>query len=120
MTRNQDIGRKSEEYVANYLVSRGAVILARNYAVARVGEIDIICAFKEKILVIEVKSRDEHERFGSPEEAVTPAKQRKIMQTMVHYCTENGISLDRVSYYVAGVTHDASGNILKAQFTPFF
>lgn len=120
MTRNQDIGRRSEDFVSDFLVSRGAEILARNYAVARVGEIDIICAYNEKILVIEVKSRDVNERFGSPEEAVTPSKQKKIMQTMVAYCAEKGISLDRVSYFVAGVTHDASGAILNVQFTPFF
>lgn len=120
MTRNQDIGRRSEDYVADYLVSRGATILARNFSVPRVGEIDIICSYAGKVLVIEVKSRDVNERFGSPEEAVTPSKQKKIMQTMVAYCAEKGISLDRVSYFVAGVTHDASGAILNVQFTPFF
>lgn len=120
MTRNQDIGRRSEDYVADYLVSRGATILARNFSVPRVGEIDIICSYAGKVLVIEVKSRDVNERFGSPEEAVTPSKQRKIMQTMVTYCAENKIPLDKVSYYVAGVTHDVSGQILHAQFTPFF
>ena len=119
MTRNQEFGKRSEDYVANYLVSRGAKILARNYLVPRVGEIDIICSYKGKVLVIEVKSRDVHERYGSPEEAVTPSKQRKIMLTMIEFCKEKDISLDVVSYYVAGVTHDASGQILHAQFTPF-
>ena len=120
MTRNQDIGRLSEEYVADYLVRRGAKILARNYSVHNVGEIDIICSYKEKILVIEVKSRDFRERFGTPEEAVTKSKQNKIMHTMVVFCKENKIPLEKVSYFVAGVTHDASGHILNAQFTPFF
>ncbi|MBO4473813.1 MAG: YraN family protein [Clostridiales bacterium] len=120
MTRNQDIGKKSEEYVADYLEKRGCRILARNYSVHNVGEIDIICEFKGKVLVIEVKSRDSRNRYGTPEEAVTKSKQNKIMQTTVLYCKENKIPLERVSYFVAGVTHDASGNVMDVQFTPFF
>ena len=120
VTRNQDVGRKSEDFVAGFLERRGAKILARNYSVHNVGEIDIICAYKEKILVLEVKSRDYRERFGTPEEAVTPAKQKKVMLTAAAFCKEKGISLERVAYYAAGVTHDASGNILNVQFTPFF
>lgn len=120
MTRNQDIGKKSEEYVANYLEQRGSKILARNYSVHNVGEIDIICEYKNKILVIEVKSRDSRERYGTPEEAVTRSKQQKIMRTTLQYCKENHIDLENVSYFVAGVIHDVSGNIIDVQFTPFF
>ena len=120
MTRNQDIGRSSEEFVAKFLEGRGAVILARNYAVHNVGEIDILCSYKDKILVIEVKSRDYRERFGSPEEAVTKSKQNKIMRTAVEYCKENHIPLEKVSYFVAGVIHDLSGNVVDVKFTPFF
>ncbi|MBR2750308.1 MAG: YraN family protein [Clostridiales bacterium] len=120
MTRNQNIGKASEEYVAAYLEKRGAKILARNYSVPRVGELDIICEYKGKILVIEMKSRYKEMRFGTPEEAVTASKQNKVMKTAVYYCKENHISWDVVSFYVAGVLHDAQGNILDVQFTPFF
>lgn len=120
MTRNQDVGRKSEDFVAGFLERRGAKILARNYSVHNVGEIDIICAYKEKILVIEVKSRDFRTRYGTPEEAVTKSKQQKIMRTALEYCKQNHIALERVSYFVAGVIHDVLGNIHDVQFTPFF
>ncbi|MBO4928002.1 MAG: YraN family protein [Clostridiales bacterium] len=120
MTRNQDIGKRSEEFVAQFLIRRGCVILARNYSVHNVGEIDIICKYKEKILVIEVKSRSTSMNYGTPEEAVTKSKQNKILHTTAEYCRENKISLDRVSYFVAGVTHDTCGNPVKVQFTPFF
>ena len=120
MTRNQIIGKHSEEFVAKYLSSRGCRILSRNYSVHNVGEIDIICEYKEKILVIEVKSRDSRERYGTPEEAVTGSKQLKVMKTTVCFCKENGYSLEKVSYFVAGVIHDVSGNIVDVKFTPFF
>lgn len=120
MTRNQNIGKGSEDFVASFLERRGARILARNYSVPRVGEIDIICEYKGKILVIEVKSRYKEMRYGTPEEAVTASKQNKVMKTAVYYCKENHISLDTVSFFVAGVIHDAQGNILDVQFTPFF
>ncbi len=120
MSRNQVVGKNSEDYVANYLERRGAKILARNYSVHNVGEIDIICAYKEKVLVIEVKSRDFRTRYGTPEEAVTKTKQQKIMRTMLEYCKENNIRLERVSYYVAGVIHASDGTVIDAHFTPFF
>ena len=120
MTRNQDVGRRSEEFVAKYLEDRGSKILSRNYAVHNVGEIDIICEYKGRILVIEVKSRNAHMNYGTPEEAVTKKKQNKIQQTTVYFCKENGFSLDQVSYFVAGVIHDLSGNPVSVQFTPFY
>jgi len=120
MTRNQAIGKGSEDFVSSYLERRGAKILARNYSVHRVGEIDIICEYKGKILVIEVKSRYKDCNYGTPEEAVTSSKQNRIMKTALYYCKENHISWDVVSFYVAGVLHDAQGNILDVQFTPFF
>lgn len=120
MTKNQDIGKAAEDYVSEQLKKRGAVIIARNYTVHGVGEIDIICAYKGRVLVIEVKSRHYDMNYGTPEEAVTKSKQRKIMQTAVCFCNERNIPLDRVSYYVAGVLHDSYGNILEVQYTPFF
>ena len=119
MTRNQEVGKNSEDFVSKYLEKRGATILERNFAVHNVGEIDIICAYKEKILVIEVKSRDFRTRYGTPEEAVTASKQQKIMRTALEYCKKNHIALERVSYFVAGVIHDVSGNILDVKFSPF-
>ena len=120
MSKIHEVGKRSEEYVAKYLEERGSKILLRNYAVHNVGEIDIICEYKGKILVIEVKSRNAHMNYGTPEEAVTRQKQNKILKTTVYFCQENGYSLDQVSYFVAGVIHDSSGNPINVQFTPFF
>ncbi|MBP5493221.1 MAG: YraN family protein [Clostridiales bacterium] len=120
MSRNQSIGKASEEFVSDFLVRRGAVILARNYAVHNVGELDIICRYKARVLVIEVKSRDFRTRYGSPEEAVTALKQNKILRTTAHFCKENHIPLESVSYFVAGVIHDVNGNVEDVRFTSFF
>ena len=119
-TFRQYIGNTGEDAAAEVLQQRGFKILERNYTVHNVGEIDIICEYKEKILVIEVKSRDSRERYGTPEEAVTGSKQLKVMKTTVCFCKENGYSLEKVSYFVAGVIHDVSGNIVDVKFTPFF
>lgn len=120
MSRNLSVGKASEEFVASFLENRGAVILARNYAVHNVGELDIVCRYKSRVLVIEVKSRDFRGRFGTPEEAVTPMKMNKIFRTTSYFCKEHHIQPEAVSYFVAGVIHDAAGNALQLQFTPFF
>lgn len=52
-------------------------MVARNWRV-RDGELDLVCARGDAVVVfVEVKTRSS-ERFGTAAEAVTPAKQRKI------------------------------------------
>lgn len=70
-------GQAGEEYAARYLTRRGWRILARNFRV-RQGEIDLIAANDRFVAFVEVKSRASN-RFAAACEAVTPAKQRRLI-----------------------------------------
>ncbi len=83
------IGKEYEDRAADFLLGNGAVILERNYS-CKFGEIDLIAQEAEALVFVEVKFRN-HPDSGLPEEAVTPAKQRKICRTADYYCLTHGI-----------------------------
>lgn len=76
-------GDRGEDLACRFLETRGYRILARNFRTRR-GEIDIVACEGEILAFIEVKSRA-HDRFGSPEEAVGPAKRRQILHMAREY-----------------------------------
>ena len=77
-----EIGRKYEEKAAELLEKQGYFILERNYR-CKQGEIDLIGKEGEYLCFIEVKYRSDLS-YGSPLEAVTKAKQRKISRTALY------------------------------------
>jgi putative endonuclease len=76
-------GAAGEVLAAQYLRKKGYTILAANYR-CRFGEIDIIAADKKYIAFVEVKLRGKAAIY-TPEEAVTAAKQQKIIKTAQLY-----------------------------------
>jgi putative endonuclease len=77
-----------EEHAARYLTSRGYRILERNYRASR-GEVDIVAEQRDTLVFIEVKARSSDE-YGTPLEAVTPWKQRRIAAVAAHYASTKG------------------------------
>jgi putative endonuclease len=84
---NISSGKISEVKASSFLEAQGYRILFRNYK-AQGSEIDIIAREKDTICFVEVKSR-RSERFGSPQEAVTLAKQQKIARAASIFLQEN-------------------------------
>ena len=77
------LGRSGEELAVSLLKQRGFTILERNYK-TRLGELDIIAFKGEIVCFIEVKTRTSL-KLGSPFEAVTKRKQRKLSQLALMY-----------------------------------
>ncbi|WP_078311109.1 MULTISPECIES: YraN family protein [unclassified Mycobacterium] len=74
-TRAQ-IGSRGEDLAADYLREDGFAILDRNWR-CRYGELDIIAADGEVLVFVEVKTRTGR-AFGTPAEAVTHTKLRRL------------------------------------------
>ncbi|MFO7988091.1 MAG: YraN family protein [Thermodesulfobacteriota bacterium] len=84
MTRyRQELGRSGEKMAADHLAASGYTILETNYT-TRFAEIDIIAAFEDWLVFVEVKTRTSRAK-GLPREAVHPAKQHKIIQAARQY-----------------------------------
>jgi putative endonuclease len=82
-------GAIGETIAARFLRDKKYTILAANYR-CRFGEIDIIAADRSYIAFVEVKTR-RADALYTPREAVTAAKQRRIMQTAAMYMSRNPI-----------------------------
>lgn len=74
--RNQRLGRAAEAAAARYLEARGWRLLGRNVRVGR-GELDLIARRGPVLAFVEVKARRTR-TCGSPEDAVSAAKQRQV------------------------------------------
>ena len=90
-TEKRRLGTLGERAAARYLFFHGYFITARNYTGGRTNklpEIDIIAHKGDTVAYVEVKTRTlgtEHPNEPRPASAVTPEKQRKIMQTAAWY-----------------------------------
>ena len=102
---NRDKGTRGEDLATARLKKEGYRIIERNYR-CRLGEIDIIATDKEDVVFVEVKGR-KSDAFGTPEEAIGPAKQKKISKVALHYLQEKGLG-DR----------NARFDVVTIRFTP--
>ncbi len=76
-------GLAGEVLAARFLRDKGYTVLSSNYR-SRFGEIDIIAVDRKQLVFVEVKTRAD-DSYIEPKEAVTLAKQRKLLRTAAHY-----------------------------------
>lgn len=83
-----ELGRRGEDAAAAYLERCGLTLLERNWR-CKAGEIDIVAVDGDTLVLIEVKTRKGIRR-GTPEDAVTPSKQRRIARLAAAYLASAG------------------------------
>jgi len=79
----QEIARIGEALAAQHLKGHGYQILEQNYR-SRSGEIDLIAQQGKRVVFVEVKTRRSL-KFGAPQAAVTPTKQKQISKLALSY-----------------------------------
>lgn len=99
--------REGERLAGRHLESKGYRILARNFRV-RGGEADLLAEKEGWLVVVEVKARRSR-RFGSPLEAVTPVKARRVLLAGRVFARRNGFSLSRLRGDVVAVDYAEEG-----------
>ena len=108
MQNKRHLGTQKEELAADYLKEQDAVILAKNFYFHG-GELDLVIKDGEYVCFVEVKYRRSRS-YGAPEEAVTPAKQRKIVKGAKvflyqnHYASDTPCRFDVISIYQDKIT----------------
>jgi len=95
------LGKTGEDLACRELTRRGYAILARRWR-QRLGEIDIVARDGDTIVFVEVKAR-EGRAFGTPAEAVSTAKQRRIAQLAMMFLTRNRLVNCRCRFDVVSV-----------------
>ncbi len=86
-SNNKSFGLKGEDLASEFLTQNGYDIIEKNFH-SRFGEIDLIAIKNNTLVFIEVKTR-KSDKFGSPAEAVTPGKLKKITKTAEYYSLLN-------------------------------
>ncbi|MDP8953555.1 MAG: YraN family protein, partial [Actinomycetota bacterium] len=102
MTRaRQALGAAGEDLAAAWYESRGYEVLARNWR-CRDGELDLVLRRGPTIVFCEVKARSSL-AFGSPLEAVTPRKCRRIRRLAAAWLDQAGRGAPELRFDVAAV-----------------
>lgn len=102
MTQHE-LGILGEHMAQKYLLKQGYTIRNLNYRFARY-EIDIIAEKDDRLVVVEVKTRQTAE-IGEPWMAVTRKKQRQIIACADHYIQARNISKD-VRFDIISIVHN--------------
>jgi len=97
----KELGVRGEDAAAAFLERVGMAVVERNWRCA-LGEIDIVALDGDTLVLCEVKTR-KSARTGAPEEAITPAKQRKLTKLAQAYVAQAGLSPQRVRFDVVSI-----------------
>ena len=123
MNSNRLVGDAGEGAVAGWYEKQGYAIVDRNWRV-RSGELDVIARRGATLVFCEVKTRRGN-RFGSPAEAVTYAKQQRIRKLAIEWlraqASQGATSrADVLRFDVASVRPSGDGNwhvdVIEAAF----
>ncbi|MNO73454.1 hypothetical protein D3C76_644200 [compost metagenome] len=103
-------GSIAEQIAADYLIQQGYKVLECNWR-CRSGEIDIVAAAGDTIVIVEVRSRGKQSlAFGLPIESITPRKIKQVRDTAAVY-------LHRISKSNAKIRFDVIGIVMNPDHT---
>ena len=95
------LGQRGEDLAVDHLQGLGYTILGRNVRLSG-GELDVVAEEGGSIVFVEVKTRS-GARYGSPQEAVDLAKQRRLTGLALEWLQKNGLSEARARFDVVGI-----------------
>ena len=112
------IGHAAEDAVLSSLLSRGMHLVARNFLVPRYGEIDLIMTCKNRLYIIEVKSRLQCDCYGGAREAITPQKRLRIHRATSFFLANHRWDEFDVVFLAGLVTHERNERIIRIEIVP--
>ncbi|HEV2766163.1 MAG TPA: YraN family protein [Acidimicrobiales bacterium] len=114
MTRaRRALGSAGEDLAAAEYERRGYEVLARNWR-CREGELDLVLRSGSTVVFCEVKARSTL-AFGSPLEAVTAAKRRRIRLLATRWLQHSGVRAGELRFDVVGVL-DGAVEVVEGAF----
>ncbi len=95
---NRLLGTCGEREAARYLRDRGLKIVQSSYRTNH-GEIDLVAVEGDVIVFVEIKTR----RQGTPSEAVTLEKQRRLTLAALHFLRKHNLLEQRSRFDVVSI-----------------
>ena len=103
----QALGAYGEELAARHLSERGLVVLDRNWRCPQ-GEIDLVLRDGDTLVVCEVKTRS-GVGYGTPHEAVTPAKLQRLRVLGARWLADHALAVREVRIDLVAVVRPPRG-----------
>jgi putative endonuclease len=113
VARRRALGVAGEDLAAGWYTGRGGEVLARNWR-CREGELDLVVREGRTIVFVEVKARSSA-AFGSPLEAVTAPKRRRIRVLAARWLEEAQVRPGPLRFDVVGVL-DGELEVVRGAF----
>jgi putative endonuclease len=107
MNPKDALGQHGEQLAAGFLTEAGLTVLGRNWR-CREGEIDIVALDGQTLVICEVKTRS-GVRFGSPLEAITRQKARRLRRLAAAWAAQSGSYFEEIRIDVVGVLASQPG-----------
>ncbi len=101
MSGSGELARRGEEAAAVYLERIGHTVVERNWRCPS-GEADVISLDGETLVITEVKTRRSN-AAGTPDEAVSPTKQKRLVRVARHYVASTGLDDAEVRFDVIAI-----------------
>ena len=102
---NRARGEYGERRAADWYERGGFTVVARNWRDGRGGELDLVLRRDGLVVFCEVKAR-RSDAYGSPAEAVTPAKQARLRRLGAAWLRAEGVQGVEVRFDVVAITGD--------------
>ncbi len=111
----REIGKLGEKLAQEYLTGKGLKIIAENYRVGRLGEIDLIADGGNRLCFIEVKTRTGN-TYGTPAEAVSWKKRQTIRQVAFCFLKAHGAINAPVQFDILEVWVTKEGKLKEIHY----
>ncbi|MBI5567026.1 MAG: YraN family protein [Chloroflexi bacterium] len=85
--RRQTLGKLGEDMAMQRLITQGYAVRERNWRCAT-GELDLVLERNDVLIFVEVRTR-RGDRFGTPEESITPRKRARLISAALTYLAEH-------------------------------
>lgn len=118
MAEHNLLGKEGEEIALRHLKKNGYLIRATNWRAGK-KEIDIVAEKDNTLVIIEVKARKGN-YFGEPEEFVSKAKQKNLIDAANAYIEKNDIDIETKFDIISIITNGKTTQInhLEDAFYP--
>jgi putative endonuclease len=113
-----EVGRLAEQAAAAYFMRQGYQVLASNYSVPRLGELDLVLRDSKGLVFVEVKARCNADAFGGLPATITRAKLGRLRRTAACFLKDNNLMNMDTMFLAALIKLDRSGNILSLETEP--
>lgn len=101
------LGKYGEDLAVRHLEDHGLTVLERNWRCA-LGELDVVAREDQVLVVCEVKTR-RSTAYGTPVEAVTPRKARRLRRLALQWLDEKQMFAPTIRFDVVGIVQPTHG-----------